>query len=270
VGIKLGSGLFRPAKAPSPPATVRPLPLLWQIATVKAIETQTPRVKTFTLSLPNWVEHQPGQHYDVRLTAPDGFQAQRSYSVASNPERTGEIELAVTLLEDGEVSSYMHQVLMPGDLIEVRGPIGGYFVWNARLGGPLLLVAGGSGIAPLMGMLRHRAASGSTVPTRLLFSSRSLEEVIYRKELKDLVSANTGLEVFHTLTSSQPPGWTGYSRLIDEPMLREVVKPLGMEPRVYVCGPTPLVQVVANILVKIGIPEVRIKTERFGPTGGKS
>jgi len=247
----------------------KPTPLRWQIATVKAIGVETPRVKSFILTLPEWMEHQPGQHYDVRLTAPDGYQAQRSYSVASNPERRGEIELAVTLLEDGEVSSYMHGVLVPGDFIEVRGPIGGYFVWNAALGGPLLLVAGGSGIAPLMAMLRHRAAAGTMVPTRLLFSSRSLEEVIYLKELEKLASTHTGLEVFHTLTNAQPPGWAGYARLMDEPMLREVAGPLGPEPRVFICGPTPLVEAAANILVEIGLPPANIKTERFGPTGGK-
>ena len=244
--------------------------MLWQIGTVKGIEIQTPRVKTFTLSLPNWREHLPGQHYDVRLTAPDGYQAERSYSVASNPEQKGEIELAVTLLEDGEVSSYMHNILVPCDLMEVRGPIGGYFVWNTSMGGPLLLVAGGSGIAPLMAMIRHRAATGTMIPTRLLFSSRSLEEVIYLKELENLVAAHTGLEVFHTLTNAQPPGWTGYSRLIDDKMLREVLATLGLEPRTYICGPTPLVESVANNLVRIGLPAARIRTERFGPTGGKS
>ncbi len=258
------------SQASSTPASAgKPAPLRWQIATVKAIGVETPRVKSFILTLPDWMEHQPGQHYDVRLTAPDGYQAQRSYSVASNPERRGEIELAVTLLEDGEVSSYMHSVLVPGDLIEVRGPIGGYFVWNAALGGPLLLVAGGSGIAPLIAMLRHRAAAGTMVPTRLLFSSRSLEEVIYLKELEELASTHTGFEVFHTLTNAQPPGWTGYSRLMDEPMLKEVAGPLGQEPRVFICGPTPLVEAAANILVKIGLPPANIKTERFGPTGGK-
>ena len=225
VGIdRLASALFRSRQDPA--ASVgRPPPLRWQIATVKAIQVETPRVKTFTLSLPDWRAHQPGQHYDVRLTAPDGYQAQRSYSVASEPERKGVIDLTVEYLEDGEVSSYMHEVLVPGDLIEVRGPIGGYFVWRAALGGPLLLVAGGSGIVPLMSMLRHRAVSGAAVPTRLLYSSRSLEDVIYREELETLQSADTGLEVFHTLTRTQPPGWTGYARRIDDRMLREVVEP---------------------------------------------
>lgn len=266
---RLRSALFRSGQDPRDP-TSKPRLLQWQIATVKAIQPETPRVKTFTLSLPDWMEHQPGQHYDVRLTAPDGYQAQRSYSVASEPERRGEIDVTVEYLQDGEVSSYMHQVLVPGDLIEVRGPIGGYFVWRADLGGPLLLVAGGSGIVPLMSMLRHRATAGSTIPTRLLYSSRSLEDVIYQKELETIQSANTGLEVFHTLTRTQPPGWTGYSRRMDEQMLREVGAPLGSNPRVYICGPTPMVESAANSLVGIGIPQAQIRTERFGPTGGKS
>ena len=214
----------------------------WQIATVTAIKPETPRVKTFTLALPEWTEHRPGQHYDVRLTAPDGYQAQRSYSIASEPERRGEIDLTVEYLEDGEVSAYMHEVLVPGDQIEVRGPIGGYFVWQAGTKEPLLLVAGGSGIVPLMAMLRHRAATGSTVPARLLYSSRSYEDVIYRKELDELAAAGTGLELFHTLTRSQPPGWTGYARRIDTQMLREVAAPLGPMATVYLCGPTLLVE----------------------------
>ncbi len=242
----------------------------WQIATVSAIKIETPRVKTFSLTLPQWIPHRSGQHYDVRLTAPDGYQAQRSYSVASNPERRGEIDLTVEYLKDGEVSSYMHEVLIPGDLIEVRGPIGGYFVWETKMGGPLLLVAGGSGIVPLMSMLRHRVVTGTNVPTRLLYSSRSLEDVIYLKELETLNSAKAGLEVLVTLTRAQPPSWMGYSRRIDDQMLREVVSPLGQNPKVYVCGPTPMVESVANSLVRIGVPPAMIRTERFGPTGGKS
>src|SRR5437868_3660026 len=210
--------------------------LEWQIATVKAIKQETPKVKTFTLALPDWTPHRAGQHYDVRLTAPDGYQAQRSYSIASEPERSGEIDLTVERLEDGEVSSYMHDVLVEGDLIEVRGPIGGYFVWEAQMGGPLLLIAGGSGVVPLMSMIRHRAAEGSHVPTRLLFSSRTPEDVIYYDELERLRSSNNGLEVFHTFTRTQPPGWTGYARRIDNQMLSEVAGPLGGMPQVFICG----------------------------------
>ncbi len=250
--------------------TVQPAPrrpLRWQIAAVKEIKVETPRVKTFTLTLPEWQQHRPGQHYDVRLTAPDGYQALRSYSIASEPERRGEVDLTVEYLPNGEVSAYMHEVLVPGDQIEVRGPIGGYFVWEADLGGPLLLVAGGSGIVPLMSMLRHRAASASSVPARLLYSSRSLEEVIYFDQLASLQANGPGLEVFHTLTRSQPEGWTGYSRRIDSRMLREVAGPLGRQIRAYICGPTQFVETAADALVEIGIPQARIRTERFGPTG---
>lgn len=237
----------------------------WQIATVKAINQETPNVKTFTLSLPNWVPHKAGQHYDIRLTAADGYQAQRSYSIASQPERVGEIDLTVERINDGEVSSYLHEILIPGDQIEMRGPIGGYFVWEARLGGPLLLIAGGSGVVPLMSMIRHWAAAKSTIPTRLLYSSRTFEDVIYRDELDHISAANSALEVFHTLTRSQPPGWTGYARRIDQQMLNEVAKLV--KPRVFICGPTPLVEGVANSLVQIGVTSAQIRTERFGPSG---
>jgi ferredoxin-NADP reductase len=240
--------------------------LEWQIATVTAIRPETAKVKSFTLGLPDWMQHLAGQHYDVRLTAADGYQAQRSYSIASEPERMGEVDLTVERLEDGEVSSYMHDVLVEGDLMEVRGPIGGYFVWEVGLGGPLLLIAGGSGVVPLMSMIRHRAAAGSNVPTRLLYSSRTPEDVIYFDELERLRSASDGLEVFHTFTRSQPPGWTGYARRIDTQMLQEVAGPLGREAQVFICGPTQLVESAANGLVQIGIPANRVRTERFGPT----
>jgi ferredoxin-NADP reductase len=243
-------------------------PLEWQIADLKAIKPETPTVTTFTLAPPYWSPHRAGQHVDVRLVAPDGYQAQRSYSIASEPERAGEVDLTVERLEDGEVSSYLHDVLVVGDQLELRGPIGGYFVWEARLGGPLLLIAGGSGVVPLMAMLRHRAAVGSRVPTRLLYSSRAPEEVIYAAELGRLRAANDGLEVVHTFTRAQPPGWTGYARRIDEQMLREVAGPLGAGLQAYVCGPTLLVEAAADGLVRIGVPPERVRTERFGPTGG--
>jgi ferredoxin-NADP reductase len=242
-------------------------PLEWQIATITTIKHETPTVKTFTLALPQWVPHRAGQHYDVRLTAPDGYQAQRSYSIASQPERSDEIDLTVERLEDGEVSTYLHDVLVVRDQLEVRGPIGGYFVWEARLGGPLLLVAGGSGVVPLMAMLRHRAAAGSTVPTRLLYSARTPEDVIYRQELATLRAADGGLEIVHTFTRAQPPGWRGYARRIDAPMLQEVIQPLGPTPQTYLCGSTLFVEAVANNLVHIGVPPTQIRTERFGPTG---
>jgi len=241
--------------------------LEWQIATVKSIKPETPKVKTFTVSLPNWLPHRAGQHYDVRLTAPDGYQAQRSYSIASEPERSGEVDLTVERLEDGEVSSYMHDVLIPGDQIEVRGPIGGYFVWDAGMGGPLLLIAGGSGVVPLMAMIRHRASAGSSISTRLLYSSRTPEDVIYFEELDELRKDGRGLEIVHTFTRAQPPGWTGYAMRIDQAMLSEVVRPLGKAPQTFICGPTLLVEAAANGLVQIGVKPSQIRTERFGPTG---
>ncbi|MGE5123370.1 MAG: ferredoxin reductase [Acidobacteriaceae bacterium] len=247
-----------------------PVPRLldWQISTVVKVRQETPSVKIFTLALPHWVPHQAGQHYDVRLTAPDGYQAQRSYSIASNPEQLGEIELAVERLEDGEVSTYLHDILIVGDQVELRGPIGGYFVWEAGLGGPLLLVAGGSGVVPLLAMIRHRQAAGSRVPARLLYSSHSFEDIIYRQELERLQRENTGLEIFHTLTRRQPEGWSGYARRIDLKMLEEVALPLGDQLKAYICGPTALVEGVANGLVQLGIPASQVRTERFGPTGG--
>jgi ferredoxin-NADP reductase len=241
--------------------------LEWQLGTVTAIRPETPRVKTFTLELPDWMQHRPGQHYDVRLTAPDGYQAQRSYSVASEPERGGEIDLTVELIADGEVSTYLHDVVMRGDKVEVRGPIGGYFVWEAALGGPVLLVGGGSGVVPLMAMIRHRQAQGAKVPTRLLYSVRTPEDVIYMDELTRLKNAGDGLEICLTFTRQSPPGWRGYARRIDAGMLDEVAAPLGNGLQAYICGPTLMVESVANGLVQTGLSPNQIKTERFGPTG---
>lgn len=239
----------------------------WQLATVSAVRDETPTVRTFTLALPAWPGHRPGQHVDLRLTAEDGYSVERSYSIASAPERAGEVDITVERIEGGEVSPFLHDVAVAGDRLEVRGPIGGYFVWEATLGGPLLLVAGGSGVVPLMAMVRHRAAAGSGVPTRLLFSSRGPEEVIYGAELARLAEAGDGFEVVHALTRRQPPGWAGYARRIDEAMLAEVAAPLGAGIRAYACGPTALVETVANGLVRLGLPPDRIRTERFGPTG---
>jgi ferredoxin-NADP reductase len=242
-------------------------PVSWQLASVTAIGDETPMVRSFTLSLPSWSGHRPGQHVDLRLTAEDGYSVERSYSIASEPERAGEVEITVERIDDGEVSPFLHDVVVVGDRLEVRGPIGGYFVWEAALGGPLFLVAGGSGVVPLMAMLRHRSRVGSHVPTRLLFSSRHLEEIIYRDELDHLVSNADGLSVFHTLTRSQPPGWPGFARRIDERMLVEVLEPMGISVRAYLCGPTALVETAANALVRLGLPPDRVRTERFGPSG---
>jgi len=242
--------------------------LNWQIASVANIKPETANVKSFTLQLPEWMRHRAGQHYDIRLTAEDGYQTQRSYSIASEPEREGEVDITVERIADGEVSAYLHDVLIAGDRLEVRGPIGGYFVWDVNMTDPLLLIAGGSGVVPLMSMIRHRAASGAGNPTALLYSSRSFEDVIYYDELDRLRKANGGPQVFHTLTRSRPADWKGYARRIDEAMLRDVAGPLGRSAQVYICGPTLMVESAANALVKIGIDSNRIRTERFGPTGG--
>jgi ferredoxin-NADP reductase len=239
----------------------------WQLATVTSIQDETPTVRSFTLSLTAWAGHRPGQHLDLRLTATDGYSVERSYSIASEPERAGEVDITVERIEGGEVSPFLHEIVVPGDRLEVRGPIGGYFVWEATLGGPVLLAAGGSGVVPLMAMARHRARAGSTVPMRLLLSSRGPDEIIYHEELDRLVAAGDGFEVVHTLTRRQPSGWTGYARRIDEPMLAEVLEPLGAASLTYACGPTTLVETVADALVRLGLPRGRIRTERFGPSG---
>jgi ferredoxin-NADP reductase len=237
----------------------------WQVAEVVDVVKETPRVCTLALSADGWPGHGAGQHLDVRLTAPDGYQAQRSYSIASPPGEPPAI--TVERLEDGEVSPYLAGELRAGDRIEIRGPIGGWFVWEPALGGPLLLVGGGSGVVPLMAMARLRAAEGSDVPARLLLSSRSWEDVIYRDELAALADAPAGLEVVHTLTRSQPEGWSGYARRVDEPLLREVAWPAEAGAQAFVCGPTAFVETVASGLVTLGYPPERVKTERFGATG---
>jgi ferredoxin-NADP reductase len=228
---------------------------------------ETPRTKSLVLEVPEWKGHKAGQHVDVRLTAPDGYQTQRSYSIASAPEDE-RLMLTVERLDDGEVSPYLTDVLMAGDKLEFRGPIGGYFAWEERDGGPLLLVGGGSGVVPLMAMIRHRAAAGSGVPVRLLYSSRSYEEIIFREELETLAARDASLEVIHTLTRSRPEGWVGYDRRIDAEMLREVAWSPDERPLPFVCGPTSFVEGVADALVGLGHDPARVKTERFGPTGG--
>jgi ferredoxin-NADP reductase len=239
--------------------------LRWQAAEVVGVADETPRVKTIAFDVAEWPGHRAGQHVDVRLTADDGYQAQRSYSIASAPAGTA-IALTVERLEDGEVSPYLTDELRRGDRIELRGPIGGYFVWEPVQGGPLFLVGGGTGLAPLMAMIRVRAGAGSTAVTRLLASSRGWDDVIYRDELA--WRAGNGLTVIHALTRSQPAGWTGYARRVDADMLAEVGPRPDELPLVYVCGPTPFVEAVAEALVQLGHDPRRVKTERFGPTGG--
>jgi ferredoxin-NADP reductase len=250
-------------------------PIVWRLATVADVVPETPRTRTLVLDVPSWPGHRAGQHVDVRLTAEDGYQAERSYSIASAPENV-QVGLTVERLDDGEVSPYLTDELRVGDRLELRGPIGGYFVWDVAIGGPLLLVGGGSGIVPLMAMLRHRVAAlgpagaGARhgVPARLLYSSRRWDEVIYREELARLVEDDPTLEVAVTLTREPPEEWAGFRGRIDRMMLAEVAWPPAERPHVFVCGPTPLVEAVAAALVALGHDPARVKTERFGPTGG--
>jgi ferredoxin-NADP reductase len=249
-------------------------PISWQLATVVGTMIETPRARTLLLEVPGWPGHRPGQHVDVRLTADDGYQTERSYSIASPPEES-RIALTVERLDDGEVSPYLTDVLRIGDQLELRGPIGGHFVWHAALGGPLLLVAGGSGIVPLAAMLRHRASVLETsdvrmrhnVPARLLYSARRWDEVFYRNELTRFAKNDETFEVAFTLTRESPQGWNGFQRRIDRMMLAEIAWPPGERPQVFVCGPTPLVESVAAELVELGHDPALVKTERFGPSG---
>jgi ferredoxin-NADP reductase len=260
-------------------ATLRPTarPIAWRLTTVVDVISETPRARTLILEVPDWPGHRAGQHVDVRLTAEDGYQTQRSYSIATPPEDP-RVALTVDRLDEGEVSPYLTEELRVGDQLELRGPIGGHFVWEVAIGGPLLLVGGGSGIVPLMAMLRHRAAALGTgdadtrhqVPARLLYSSRRWSEVIYRDELARLVENDPTLEVTLTLTREPPEGWTGFRRRIDRMMLAEVAWPPAERPHVFVCGGTLLVEAVAAALVELGHDPARVKTERFGPTGGSA
>ena len=228
--------------------------------------TETARTRSIALELPDWPGHRAGQHVDVRLTAEDGYQAQRSYSIASSPEDHN-LVLTVERLDDGEVSPYLVDELRVGDQLELRGPVGGYFVWEGSFGGPLLLLGGGSGVVPLRSMLRHHRATESTVPARLLYSARSLPEVIYRTELIGM-RGNGVVDIRFTLTREQPEGWDGYARRIDRDLLEEVAWLPSERPLVYVCGPTAFVETAASTLVALGHEPSRIRTERFGPSGG--
>lgn len=241
--------------------------LRWQLGEVVDLIQETPRVVSLVLKVPDWQGHDAGQHLDVRLTADDGYQAQRSYSIASAPE---DPRLAITVerLEDGEVSPYLVGEVTVGDKVELRGPVGGYFVWKADNTAPLLLVAGGSGVVPLMAILRHRSAAGSKVQARLLYSSRTADDIIYKEELDRLASSGDGVAVAYTLTRAQPSGWKGYARRIDRDMVREVAWPKQESPLVFICGPTSFVESAATLLVDLGYDPLRIKTERFGATGG--
>jgi ferredoxin-NADP reductase len=226
----------------------------WQIATVAAIKPETPRVKSFRLSLPMWMPHLPGQHYDVRLTAPDGYQAQRSYSIASSPLDEGEIELTIDRLEDGEVSPYFHDVIAEGDQVEVRGPFTSYFVWRGEQ--PVLLVGGGSGVVPLMAMLRHRRRTMPELPMRLVYSVRYSDDVIYADELGD--------ETELTYTREPPAGWRGHTGHIDASLISAADAKGGLA---FVCGSNGFVESASQLLIEAGFDPEAIRTERFGPTG---
>jgi ferredoxin-NADP reductase len=240
------------------------IPVLWRVATVLELIEETPRAKTIVLDVPDWMGHMPGQHVDVRLTAEDGYQAQRSYSIASAPEAE-HLELTVERLEDGEVSPYLVDELRPGDPLELRGPIGGLFAWTVDEGGPLLLLGGGSGLVPLMAMLRHRALRDSDVDARLLVSVRRIEELLYREELA--ATAATGAQVAITLTRERPAGWTGFDRRVDAALLDAAgFAPDGGDARVFVCGSTPFVLGATDALLALGHRPETIRTEQFGPT----
>ena len=242
-------------------------PISWQLATVKDIRVENPTVKTFTLTLPHWSPYQAGQHYDIRLTAPDGYQAERSYSIASEPGQTGIIELTVEKLDEGEISSFLHDGVIIGDQLEIRGPIGGYFIWKPEQTRSLLLLAGGSGVVPLMSMIRHRAATGADVFITLLYSVRSPQQVIYADELMERAQQDKDLEVIFAYTRTAPEQWTGYQQRLDETILKQVLQKYATPPVAYICGPTAFVENVANILVGLGLPATDVLTERFGPTG---
>ena len=243
--------------------------LTWQLADVVEVVDETPTVRSLVLDLPDWLGHLPGQHLDVRLTADDGYQAERSYSIAT-PAQGDRLTITVERIEDGEVSPYLVDELRPGDRLELRGPIGGYFVWEPSRGGPLLLVAAGSGVVPLMAMIRARVDAGSWVSVRCLLSSRSWDDVIYRAELERVAGGHMGIDIVHALTRSQPPNWVGYRRRVDREMLTEVAWAPADRPLCYVCGPTGFVETVASTLVGLGHDPSLILTERFGPTGGRS
>jgi ferredoxin-NADP reductase len=231
------------------------------VATVRGLHRENAHACTLQLDVPEWPGHTAGQHVDVRLTAEDGYQAERSYSIASAPE-SQQLELTIERIDDGEVSPYLADELRAGDELELRGPIGGPFTWRVSQGGPLLLLAGGSGLVPLMAMLRHRAAQQSNVDARLLMSARRAEDLLYPDEL-----AGIGAQVHYTLTRGAPDGWTGFTGRIDAPMLQQIGPTPAQDPRIYVCGPTPFVEHAADLLIELGHPPEMIHTERFGPTG---
>jgi ferredoxin-NADP reductase len=238
--------------------------LTWQTGIVVRL-AETTRTRTIVLNVPGWPGHRAGQHVDVRLTAADGYQAERSYSIASAPEDTY-LEFTVERVPDGEVSLYLVDELREGDVLELRGPVGGYFVWQQDLGGPLLLITSGSGMVPLRSILRHHRRIRSAVPVRLLYSVRDPESLIYGNEIMQFATSDE-VDVSLTFTRTMPQGWNGYGRRIDQEMLAEVSWMPADHPLVYICGPTTFVETAASLLVGAGHAPERIRTERFGGTG---
>lgn len=239
----------------------------WQIATATLFRQETAQVRSITFEVSAWEGHMAGQHVDIRLTAENGYQAERSYSIASPAGRAPRVELTVERVTDGEVSAFLTEELRAGDTIELRGPIGGYFTWDPGCASPLMLIAGGSGVVPLMSMLRTRHQEGSRVATSLLYSSRSADRIIYRDELERLAAHQDGFTLVHTLTRLAPVGWRGEARRVDRDMIAKHGFPPDQNPQIFVCGPTSFVESVADHLVALGHVESAVKTERFGPTG---
>lgn len=240
---------------------------MWRVATVVGLHDETPRARTITLEVQDWPGHIAGQHVDVRVTAPDGYSAVRSYSIAAAPGSSGRIELTIERLENGEVSPYLTQVLALGDKLEVRGPIGRWFVWNPEQTEPVQLVAGGSGIVPLMAMIRSRNSAGNTSQFRLLYSVREPELVFYKDELKTLSDAKQGLSIAYAYTRRAPIGWPRPPGRIDATLAADAILPSALGPACYVCGPTSFVESVTELITASGYDRSRIKTERFGATG---
>jgi ferredoxin-NADP reductase len=263
----VGTAGERPAAGPAAPSAPRSAPIVWRTAALHELIRETAHACTLVFDVPGWPGHRAGQHVDVRLTAEDGYQAERSYSIASAPEDP-RLALTIERIDDGEVSPYLADELRAGDELELRGPIGGPFTWDAAQGGPLLLLAGGSGLVPLMAMLRHHEARASTAEVRLLVSARRREDLLYRDELAHH-AARAGVTVHVTLTRGAPPGWEDFTGRIDAPMLTALGPDPTARPRAYVCGPTPFVEHAADLLVALGHDPAAIRTERFGPTGAQ-
>jgi ferredoxin-NADP reductase len=240
---------------------------MWRVGTVAALHDETATARTITLEVPDWPGHVAGQHVDVRLTAPDGYSAVRSYSIASAPNSEGRVQMTVERLPNGEVSPYLTQEVRVGDRLELRGPIGGWFVWRSQQTEPVQLIAGGSGIVPLMAMIRSQALAGSTVPFRLLYSVRDPGAVFYRDDLQALAGGHRSVMATYAYTRTAPKDWPRPPGRVDAALIADTTWPADLGPTCYICGPTPFVETVANLLTASGNGRDKIRTERFGPTG---